>query len=155
MKSFFHNLIPFLPFLLNRLRLPTLSILIPLLPSSCLGRLASRNSTNSKNLLCPSYNPSARTTKRTRPLYCWEGVFTALLRNNGSYLIVPRVFVPAGMCLPRSCLPMDVSSDFIIPAFGRHVTIFYSTPRNVFFRSLSERIYCLSVENMVFILVYW
>jgi hypothetical protein len=50
-------------------------------------------------------------------------VFTSPLHKNGSYSIVACVFVAAVIYLPRSCLAMDVSSDFIIPAFGRHVTI--------------------------------
>jgi hypothetical protein len=56
-----------------------------LLPSSYPGRLASRNSTDSNDLLCPFYNNSARTTQKTPPLYCLEGVFTASLHSNGSY----------------------------------------------------------------------
>jgi hypothetical protein len=51
------------------------------------------------------------------------GVFTAPVHNNGSYLIVACVFIAAGMCLPSCCLAMDVTSDFTIPAFGRHVRI--------------------------------
>jgi hypothetical protein len=45
MKSSLHSLIPFLPFLLNHLRLPNLSILC--CQTSYPGRLASRDSTNS------------------------------------------------------------------------------------------------------------
>jgi hypothetical protein len=71
----------------------------------------------------PIYNRFARTTQKTQPLYCREDVFTAPLLNDGSYLIVACVFVAAGMCLPSSYLTMDVSSDFTIPAFGRHVTV--------------------------------
>jgi hypothetical protein len=37
-----------------------------LLPSSYLGRLASRNSTDSSDPLCPFYNPSARTAQKTQ-----------------------------------------------------------------------------------------
>jgi hypothetical protein len=44
------------------------------------------------------------------------------LHSNGSYSIVACVFVAGGMCLPSSCLAMDIS-DFTILAFGRHVTI--------------------------------
>jgi hypothetical protein len=76
MKSSLDSQIPFSSFLLNHLRLPyfqfsaatdnsgTRLSSIPLLPSSYPGRLASRNSTNS-NDLCPFYNPTARTTKKT------------------------------------------------------------------------------------------
>jgi hypothetical protein len=70
------------------------------------------------------YNCFARTTQKTQRIYCWEGVFTAPLYNNGSYLIVACVFVAAGMCLPSRCLAMNVYSDFIIPAFKRRVTMY-------------------------------
>jgi hypothetical protein len=43
-------------------------------------------------------------------------VFTAPLHSNGSYSIVACVFVSTGMCVPSSCLAVDVSSDFTIPA---------------------------------------
>jgi hypothetical protein len=69
------------------------------------------------------YNHFARIMQKTRLLYCWEGVFTAPFHSDGSYSIVVCVFVDAGMCLPSHCLPMDVSSDFTIPAFERRVTI--------------------------------
>jgi hypothetical protein len=72
---------------------------ISLLVSSYLGRLASRNGTDTNDRFCPSYNPSARTMQKTQPLYCWEGVFTASLHSTGSYSIVACVFVAAGMCL--------------------------------------------------------
>jgi hypothetical protein len=49
------------------------------------------------------------------------------LHRNGSLSIVACVFVAAGMCLPSRCLAMNVYSDFAIPAFGRHVTIFYDS----------------------------
>jgi hypothetical protein len=63
----------------------------------------------------------------TQTLYCFEGVFTAPLRSNGSYAIVDFVFVAVGMCLPSHCLAMGVYSDFSISAFGRHVTIYSTT----------------------------
>jgi hypothetical protein len=50
-------------------------------------------------------------------------MFTAPLHSNGRYSGVACVFVAAGVCLPSTCLAVDVSSDFTIPAFGRHVTI--------------------------------
>jgi hypothetical protein len=56
------------------------------------------------------YNHFARTTQKTRPLSCWEGVFTVPLHSNGSYSIVSRVFVSAGMCLPSRWLAMNVYS---------------------------------------------
>jgi hypothetical protein len=54
-------------------------------------------------------------------------MFTAPLHSNGSYSTVACVFVAAGTCFLSSCLAMDVSSDFTIAAFGRHVTISIST----------------------------
>jgi hypothetical protein len=69
------------------------------------------------------FNNFARTTQKTQPLYCWKGVFTAPLHNNGSYSIVACAFVAAGMCLPSRCLAMNVCSDFTIPALRRHVTL--------------------------------
>jgi hypothetical protein len=46
------------------------------------------------------------------------------LHSNRSYSIVACVFVATRVCLPSSCLVMDVSSSFTIPAFGRHDTIY-------------------------------
>jgi hypothetical protein len=104
MRTSLHSLIPFLPFLLSHIQLPIpsilccnsqlrrLSVLIPALPSSYPGRLASRNSINSNDLLCTFYIHWARTTQKTQPLYCWEGVFTAPLHSNGSYSIVACIF---------------------------------------------------------------
>jgi hypothetical protein len=94
---------------------------IPLLPTSYPGRMASRNSALLNWTLL--YNYFACTTQKTKPLYWWEGVFTAPLHSNRSYPIVAFVFVAAGMCLPSLCLTMNVYSDFNIPALGRHVTI--------------------------------
>jgi hypothetical protein len=62
--------------------------------------------------------------QKTQPFYYWKGVFTAPLHSNGSYSIFACIFVPAGMCLPSRCLGMNIYSDFIIPAFWRHVTIY-------------------------------
>jgi hypothetical protein len=71
-------------------------------------------------------NHFARTKQETQPLYCWEGVFTASLHSNGSYLIVACIFLVAGTCLRSRCLAINIYSDFTIPAFERHVTIYYS-----------------------------
>jgi hypothetical protein len=71
------------------------------------------------------YNYFARTTQRTQPVYCWEVIITASLHRNGSYLIVACIFFAAGICLPSPCLAMNVYSDFAIPAFGRHLTVWY------------------------------
>jgi hypothetical protein len=100
---------------------------IPLLPSSCLGRLVLGTRLTLLNWT-PLCNHFTRTTQKTQPLCCWEGVFTAPLHSNGSYSIVVCVFFAAGMCLLSSCLAVDVSSDFTIPAFGRHVTIINTFP---------------------------
>jgi DMSO reductase anchor subunit len=59
-----------------------------------------------------------------RPRSCWEGVFTAPLHNKESYSIVACVFVAAVMCVRSRYVTMNVYSDFAIPAFGRHVTIY-------------------------------
>jgi hypothetical protein len=50
-------------------------------------------------------------------------LFTAPLYGNGSYSVVTCVFVAAEICLPSRCLAMNVYSDFTIPAFVRHITI--------------------------------
>jgi hypothetical protein len=60
--------------------------------------------------------------RKTQPLYCWEGMFTAPLPSNESFSIVACVFVVEGMSLPIQCLAMNIYSDFTIPAFGRHIT---------------------------------
>jgi hypothetical protein len=69
----------------------------------------------------------ARTTQKTQPLYCRESVFTAPFPNNGSYSIISCVFFAAGIFLPSRFLAMNIYSDFIIPAFGRHVTLYFIT----------------------------
>jgi hypothetical protein len=63
------------------------------------------------------------THRKHRFLYCCEGVFTAPLHSNGIYSIAACVFVSAGMCLPSCCRALDMSSDFTVPAFGRHARI--------------------------------
>jgi hypothetical protein len=70
------------------------------------------------------YNNFARTTQKTQPLYCWEGVYTAPLYSNGSYSNVGCVYA-AGIGLPSRCVAMSDYSDFTIPAFGSHVTLHY------------------------------
>jgi hypothetical protein len=74
------------------------------------------------------YNYFARTTQKTHPLYCWEGVFTAPLHSKGSYSIVACVFFAEGICLPSYCLTKNLYSDFTILVFGRHITISCSPP---------------------------
>jgi hypothetical protein len=64
------------------------------------------------DLVCPFCNPSARTTQKTQLLYCWGGVFTALLHKNchgadhieNTALLFLRTFVSAGTFLPSFCL---------------------------------------------------
>jgi hypothetical protein len=107
MKTSFHSLIPFLP-LFCSCQLNSIHVLPgwrPKLDSILLNWI----------LL---YNNLARTTQKTQPLYCWEGVFTAPLHSDGSYSIISYVFVAAGMCLPSRCLAMNT-----IPTFGRHITL--------------------------------
>jgi hypothetical protein len=69
------------------------------------------------------YNHFARATQKTQSLSFWEGGFTAPSHSNESYSIVACVFVAARMCLPSHCLTMNVYPDFVIPTFGRRVTI--------------------------------
>jgi hypothetical protein len=77
---------------------------IPLLPVGW--RLETQLTLLSWTLL---YNYLARTTQKSQPRYCWEGVFRAPLQNKESCSIVVRVFV-AAMCLPSRCLAMLVYS---------------------------------------------
>jgi hypothetical protein len=69
MKSSLPCLIPFLPFLVNHLQNST-----------------HFPTTLSNELLLPLYKPSARTTQKIQPVYCWEGLFTDLLHSNGRLL---------------------------------------------------------------------
>jgi hypothetical protein len=62
----------------------------------------------------PRYTTSRRTDRRHRFLYCYEGMFTAPLRNNDNYSVFGWVFAARRMCLPSRCLTM-----------GIHVTIFF------------------------------
>jgi hypothetical protein len=132
MKTSFHSLIPFLPLFCN-CQFNSVSLLPSLYP----GRLASRSSTRFYSTTASfgtlPYNNFAWTTRKTQPLCCWEGVFTAPLHSNRSYSIVTCVFVSAGMCLPSRCLTMNVYSDFAISASGRYVTICktYSNIKNI------------------------
>jgi hypothetical protein len=66
------------------------------------GRLVSQNLTqfyaapaSFETLL---YNHFAWTMQKTQPLYYWEGMCTASLHSNKSYLIVAHIFVAEGMC---------------------------------------------------------
>jgi hypothetical protein len=53
------------------------------------------------------------------------------LHINDSSSIIACVFVAAGMCLPSRCLVMDVCSGSTIPAFRRHVTVWFFTAYQV------------------------
>jgi hypothetical protein len=120
---------------------PSFHILIPFLPLFCNCQFRRLDSIQ---FLCSQAHVPAgwrlelffistlHRLSRKHSLYCWSGVFTAPLHNNGGgadlhrkrrWTIVARVFVVAGICLPSRCLAMKVYSDFTIPAFGRHVTL--------------------------------
>jgi hypothetical protein len=127
MKTSFHSLTHYLPLLCNCQfrRLDSIQFLSPETHVVAGWRLETR-------LFCMLLVPASElffiTTlhgpRRKHSLCIVEGVFTALLHSNGSYPIVACVFVAAGMCLPSRCLAMNDYSDFAIPAFGRHVTIY-------------------------------
>jgi hypothetical protein len=122
MKSSLHSIIPFLPLFCNcQLSLNSSD---PKLVSWQAG--VSKMELTLLNWALLS-NHFAWTTQKTQPLYCWGGVFTAPLRNNGSYSIADFVFVAAGISLPSRCVAINVYSDFTMPAFRRHVTIFTAT----------------------------
>jgi hypothetical protein len=124
MKSSFHSLLPFLPLFCNCQfwRLDSVQFLCSQAHILAGWRLETRLTLLNWTLL---YNHFARTTQKTHPLYCWEGVITAPLHSNGSNSIVVCVFIAAGMCLPSRCLAMHVYSDFTISTIGRHVTIYF------------------------------
>jgi hypothetical protein len=108
--KYLHSLIPFLPILLNDLRLPTQET------PSILSRLA----------LDLRYIASGRIQQKTpfrNNSSTYRGVFTSPLHRNGSSSIVVCVFISAGTWLPSFCLAMNVYSSSAIPAFRRHVTI--------------------------------
>jgi hypothetical protein len=124
MKSSSHRLIPCFPFLLNysvNCHLRRLSNSIPLLQNS-----DPRHADVSKltqTIFFVLFMTLRHGKRRKHSLYYWKGVFTAPLYSNGSYSIVSCVFLATGMSFPSSCLAIDASSDFTIPAFGSHVTI--------------------------------
>jgi hypothetical protein len=82
-------------------------------------RLETQNLLN-WTLLC---NHFARTTQETQPLYCWEGVSTALLLGNGSYPIVACVISCSGNVFES--LP---SSEHL---FWLHYSGFWASCRNI------------------------
>jgi hypothetical protein len=129
--KFLHRIIPFLSLFCNcqRRRLDSIQFLCS--QAHVLAGGVSQLYNTSLNDLNWTllYNNFSRTTQITQPLYSWEGVFTAPLHSNGSYSVVACVFVASKMCLPSCWLAMNVYSDFIIQAFGRHVTISYHIRR--------------------------
>jgi hypothetical protein len=88
MKSSSHSLIPLFQFLLSHLRLPSAEH--DRILDSC----------------------SARTTQKTRPHYCWEGLLTDPLLNKGRR-ITERT-ASTGMCLPLLCLTMGLYVTVLI-----------------------------------------
>jgi hypothetical protein len=103
---------------------------------------ASRDCLNyvSASLGSSLYSLRAAPTENTRSqrfLCCCRGVLNSLLHRNGSSSIVTCVFISVGTCLLSRCLAMNVCSGSAIPAFRRHVAIFYITSCLVWVRNLS------------------
>jgi hypothetical protein len=90
MKSYFHSVIPFLPFLLSHLTLSSPE-LDPVLDNSSLKR-------SSLSL----YNPLARTTQKTA---CIEKA-CLLIWCLAMDVLFSRAYASAGMCLLSRCLAM-------------------------------------------------
>jgi hypothetical protein len=113
MKTSFHSLIHFLPFLLNYLRLPSPE-LDPILkrPSLFL------------------YNPSARTTRKTQLLYCLEGLL--LIRCLAVDVLLLRAYAFAWICLPSRCLAMGLFVRILIICFIDLCGIWFSFSGSVF-----------------------
>jgi hypothetical protein len=72
--------------------------------------------------------------------------------------VAPLLGVVAETCFSSSCLAMDISSDSTIPAFRRHVTIFYyyfwyaSTENSVVWRTAGQLSYqgvCFRFPNVL------
>jgi hypothetical protein len=121
MKSFFHKGIPFLP-LISSCQLRILDS-IQFLCSQAHVLAGWRLETRLNWTLV--YNHFARTTQKTPPLYCWEGVFTAPLHINESYSICCLRIRCRGSVFTESLPSNNVYSVFAIPAFRRHVTIHF------------------------------
>jgi hypothetical protein len=96
-----------------------------------------------QNLL---YNHFTLTTQKTQTLYHWEGLFTGLLRINGSYSIVACVFVAAGICLPNRCLTRK-------RLFWLYYSGFRASCHNTFlnlisqYRNILYRIFCVILND--------
>jgi hypothetical protein len=114
MKSSFHSLIPFLPLFCNCQfrRLGSIQFQAHILAG---WRLKTRlNSTRLPKLIL-LFRHFAWTTRKTQPLYCWEGVLIAPFHSNEMYSNWACIFFALGMGLPSRCLAMNVYSDFTIP----------------------------------------
>jgi hypothetical protein len=155
MISCLHSLMPVLPSLFNHSTASSrdplnshttsnsgiqLSSLLQL-PSLLLifADLNSRLNSNSSCLRCLLYSLGAAPTENTT--FCivarwftaaemclqhrWVATRLARTRENTAPTILLLLGVVAETCLPISCLAMDVSSDFTIPAFGRHYNCRY------------------------------
>jgi hypothetical protein len=70
----------------------------------------------------PEYRSPSRTVRVILFICCPGNVLTEPLPNKR---IIPCLFVTSGTCLPNSWLAMDFRSGSAIPAFRRHVTIYY------------------------------
>jgi hypothetical protein len=138
MKPSFHSLIPFLPLFRSCQfrRLDSVQFLCSHAHIPVGWRLETR-----VNWTLPC-NHSERTTQKTQILYCWEGVFTPLLLAYS---------LPRGICVPSRCLAMNAYSDFAIPDFGRHVTVFYI---NHFRRVLIDGKACFWLKSKIHYILY-
>jgi hypothetical protein len=123
-EVFFSQLNSFLAIILQLSIQKTLFNSILLLPISCPGRLASQNLAR---LLTELFFISTlyRPRRKHSTSIFGKACLSELLHSNGSYSIVNCVSVAAAMRLPSHCLAMDIYFDFIIPAFGHHVTIYF------------------------------
>jgi hypothetical protein len=116
-KSSLHCLIPFFPFLLNHLRLPSPE-LDPILDKN--STLLQLNSLNFWQLKRPSfflYNPLTWTTQKTQPLCCWEGSFTDPLPRNGRPIVARVRFLgnvfteslPSNKSIPHNIIKICIT----------------------------------------------
>jgi hypothetical protein len=136
MKSSLHSLILFLP-LLNH------------------STAVSRHSLNSQlfQLAWGSrYIASGRPQQKTPlPKNFSMVIYVCLPRRciETAVLILLRVFISAGTCIPNRCLGMNVYSGSAIPAFRRHVRILWGVDiwRDDPHCSLCINVYCRCAED--------
>jgi hypothetical protein len=121
MKSSLHLLILFLQ-LFSNCQLNS----IPLLPSSNPGRLVSSFYAVTASLRTLLYNTLHGPRRKHSLSIDGKTHLTTPLHSNRSDSIVACVLFAAGMWLPNRCLAMNIYSDFIIPAFRRHVTLAFT-----------------------------